>query len=727
MRIALVGCGAVSQEYYVPALMRVREHPVSCFVDSNIERAKLAARIYGGGETVNDYRDVIHKVDAAIVAVPNFLHCKISTDFLEAGRHVLCEKPLAMNVTEGMAMVRAGENSKARLGVDFIRRRFQNYSMAKEFLGRGMLGKVTNVRYEEGHVVTWPFASSFALEKRQAGGGVLIDWGAHALDILSWILNGEMRAISYKDDGLGRIEVDCEANLVITNRGSDVPCCVRLSRMRELDNSLIIQGDTGSLEVRHFDLNRIYFRAGDHTWQIDQALSSEKSVIDYFAEQVRAFIDGSSEFPRGEEALKVLAITEECYRNRKDISYPWQNRSNASRVGSDTLRSRYRKILIVGASGFLGTNLAERLAMVLKANVRVAIHRPDTAVRLARLPVEYAECDLLKPDQVLRSVEGCDAIINCAKDRSGEKTLDVFVQGTQNLLQAAVSKGVKKYVHVSSAAVSGFQHGSLVTDESASLVHSSSPYIRGKIKSEKLVMAYSDRIPVVILRPTLIYGPFSGDWVVQIINRLESHRVTLIGKRKTANLVFVDDVADAIICALDADQANGSTLVINNDENVVLWNDYIGKLCSLLGISPVTIPEGHRSSFLLRQYARMFVDSMKATNNILHSNEILALIARVPIAVFLGAKIFRGERRKGIESRMISSLEIPKPDPKVVLKYEAIDKGLWEVMTCRTLFSASKARETIGFVPRTSLEEGMRRTADWMEWAGFTKRSKNRQ
>jgi nucleoside-diphosphate-sugar epimerase len=260
-----------------------------------------------------------------------------------------------------------------------------------------------------------------------------------------------------------------------------------------------------------------------------------------------------------------------------------------------------------------------------------------------------------------------------------------------------------------------------VTDESAPLVHSLSPYIRGKIKSEKLVMAYSDRIPVVILRPTLIYGPFSDDWVMQIINRLKSQRVNLIGERKTANLVFVDDVVDAIICALDADQANGTTLVINNDENVVLWNDYIGKLSGLLGIRPVAIPEGHRFSFLLRQYARMLVDSAKATNSILHSNEMLALIARVPIAVFLGAKIFRGERRKGIESRLVSSLEIPKPDPKVVLKYEAIDKGFWDVMTCRTLFSASKARETIGFVPRTSLEEGMRSTGDWMEWARLTK------
>jgi nucleoside-diphosphate-sugar epimerase len=462
-------------------------------------------------------------------------------------------------------------------------------------------------------------------------------------------------------------------------------------------------------------------------WRIERTPSSLKSDVDYFAEQVRAFMDGSSDFPRGEEALKGLAIIEECYRNRKDVGYPWQERSRANTVGLGTSRSRYNRILIVGASGFLGTNLAERLAIDLGANVRVGIHRPDTAARLARLPVEFAECDLLEPEQVLRSVEGCDAIINCARDRSGERTLELFVQGTRNLLQAAVSKGVKKYVHVSSAAVIGFKHAMQVVNESAPLVHSRDPYIRGKIKSEMLVTEYSDRIPAVILRPTLIYGPFSSDWVTQIVKRLRTDRVTLIGERKTANLVFVDDVVDAIICALNADKANGSTLVINNDENVVLWSDYIGRLSDLIGIRPVLIPDGHRFSFLLRQFTGMFVDSVRATNSTLRSSEMLALIARVPMAVILGAKMIKGDRRKSLESRLASPLEIPKPDPRVVLKYEGIDKGLWEVMTCTTLLSASKARERIGFVPRTSLEEGMRRSGDWMKWAGLTRGIENRQ
>jgi predicted dehydrogenase/nucleoside-diphosphate-sugar epimerase len=718
LRIALVGCGAVGRERYAPALRLVPEHSVEWFVDTNVAAARRAAAVYGRGNVAQQYNGVIDKVDAAIVAVPNYLHSKVSVDFLKAGRDVLCEKPVAVSLEEGARMVKASQASGARLAVNQIRRRFDNYQMAKEILERGIIGTTSVATYTEGHIFSWPVASSFILQKEKSGGGVLIDLGAHAIDILRWFFPGRLQVVWYKDDGLGRVEANCDTLLRIDTGHGKVECALSLSRTRKLANSLVIEGDRGRLEIRHFDLHRVYLRLADRAWKMEREDSSRRrSELEYFADQVRAFLDKSSgDIVDGSEALKSLSVIEECYKRREHMNYPWI--SDCEQDWQKSIALHYQKILVVGASGFLGSTLAERLALRLGATVRVNIHRASTAVRLARLPVEYVECDLLNREQVMRCVEGCDVVVNCARDRSGERkgTLDVLIRGTQNLLEAAAKHNVRKFVHISSAAVHGFKHVAKVVDESAPFKFSLDPYVMGKIKSEKIVMSFSRQLPVVILRPTLIYGPFSADWVAGIADRLKNHMVTLIGDDGLANLVFVSDVVDAILLAIEKDEANGKAFIVNNDRDVPAWRDYIQQFCDVLNVTPVELSGVNRFDRLSRT-ASLFRDSAHAARSLLRSSEMLAFLAQIPLVVAVGAKLIRGERRKRIESQLALPLELASPDPKILLRYETIDRPLSEVFTCKTVFSASRARNTLGFEPSTSFSEGMRKTLEWIKWA----------
>src|SRR5512136_2285613 len=99
MKIAIIGCGAAAKRYYVPALKKYPDVVRGLYlIDKDPDQAKALAREFGGGAVVTDHREVIGKVDGAIIIVPHFYHHAIALDLLKAGTHVLCEKPLAETV-----------------------------------------------------------------------------------------------------------------------------------------------------------------------------------------------------------------------------------------------------------------------------------------------------------------------------------------------------------------------------------------------------------------------------------------------------------------------------------------------------------------------------------------------------------------------------------------------------------------------------------------------------
>jgi predicted dehydrogenase len=483
-RLALLGCGAVSRKHYLAACRSVPECIIEWFVDEDLQRAEELAKRYGHGRVTSDYRDTFDSVDAAIVALPNYLHSTVSVDFLLRGLDVLCEKPIARNASEARLMIRASERSGARLAVNHVRRRHGCYRIAKQLMHRRLLGRVRNVLYEEGFsVFDWP--ARYLLDRQKAGGGVLLDWGIHAIDILHWLFDANLDLISYEDDGLEGIEANSDVSLKLKGEDNEIPCRVLLSRNRTLANNLVIQGETCSLEIRHAsDSNGVYIWVDDYVSRIGPS-TSQKSAPDPFAEQIESFLDNSScDYVAGTDALKSVEFTDACYSNRKHIRYTWETDSKPRIAKTPT--SAFGKILVVGASGFLGTRLVEKLSLDHGLKVRAGIHRPQTAVRLGRLPVEFVNCDLLDRNQVMRAVEGCEVVVNCAQDTSGNRTLDVFVEGTRNLLRAAVKHNLKRYVHVSSGAILGFSRNEKLIEEEARFVFSLHPYIRGKAKSEKL-------------------------------------------------------------------------------------------------------------------------------------------------------------------------------------------------------------------------------------------------
>ena len=250
-----------------------------------------------------------------------------------------------------------------------------------------------------------------------------------------------------------------------------------------------------------------------------------------------------------------------------------------------------RRILITGATGFVGCRLAERLALGSDCQVRALIHRftgPGLA-RLCRLPVTLVNADILDPAAVLKAADGCDIIIHLAYGRTGteHQRREITVKGTENILKAAVAQKAHKLIYFSTASVHGVAPSGPVLKESAPYEATTEVYRQSKIEAEKYVWKYCAEhgLNAVIFRPPLIYGPYDYLWSEPIIKDIQSGAILINGGNGAANLVYVDNLIDAVFLALDNDACNGEAFFIV-DEDYLTWKQVYEAYARRLKLHP---------------------------------------------------------------------------------------------------------------------------------------------
>ena len=143
LNIAVVGCGAIVERQHLPNLLRRSDCRVVALVERNAERAQELAERFDVPTVLHDYRDLASadlKLDAAIIGLPNHLHAPATTALLEAGVHVLVEKPMALTVAECDAMIQVAKQRDRVLAVGLIRRFGHAGRFAKWAVESGLLG-----------------------------------------------------------------------------------------------------------------------------------------------------------------------------------------------------------------------------------------------------------------------------------------------------------------------------------------------------------------------------------------------------------------------------------------------------------------------------------------------------------------------------------------------------------------------------------------------------------
>jgi predicted dehydrogenase/nucleoside-diphosphate-sugar epimerase len=771
LRVAVVGCGAVSQTYHIPVLAGHEQVRLVALIDRNMEVANRLARAYGIAVTAADL-DALEggSVDAALIATPPHHHATAAISLLRRGIHVLVEKPMALNSQDAAAMVQVAEETGAVLAVGHFRRLFPSSRLLAALLATNEFGRPITFDVEEGHIFDWPLVTLGSMRKDLAGGGVLIDTGSHTLDQLLSFFFGHSQLLEYRDNSLGGIEADCLLHLRLFHHGQPIEGRVELSRTRKLRNTFRIICERATLELPLGERYRVTITPGNaqledpvrntgrpYNLQAGWLETPEPGSHQAFREEIEDWLTairlGQHPVLSGASVLPTVQLIEECYRSARPLVERWvregfrtgnslveKEKVSAGEEAAQSLpaipkRERPQRILITGATGFIGCRVAELLRYREGYEVRALVHNPGSASRLARLSVEMVMGDLRSPSDMAQAVQGCDAIVHCAYGTSWGQRREMFavtVDGTRNLAEVARAAGLRRFVHLSTIAVHGKDLQGILDESTPVRPPHKDDYAWSKAQAEQVIERASRRgLSAVTLRLACVYGPYSRAYTIRPVEHLLQGMPVLVGRGDTpSNMVYVDSVADAIIRALQASRevVDGQIFTIGDDEGVT-WASYHGWYARALGVEMRAVPveefERMRASQKDSGLGKWMASWYRGLKTITTSEELLGL----------GKKILQtdpfGRLPRGILNRFPAPKErirhllgldrpfIYRPAEGNLLPHPPLE--LLELYAFPARVSSTKARRVLGYSP-VPHAQAMEWTLEWLHHAGYLAR-----
>ncbi len=331
------------------------------------------------------------------------------------------------------------------------------------------------------------------------------------------------------------------------------------------------------------------------------------------------------------------------------------------------------KVLVTGATGFLGGHLIAKLVQQ-GDEVRALARKTSKLDHLLQHQVEVVHGDLKDGASLKHAVKGVDIVYHLGAATSGvwEDYQEGTVKGTERMLELALEAGVKRFVHISSLAVYqvyGLEKNTVVNEAFPyeTTPERVGPYTYSKVEAEKLVFQFYKRgLPIVVVRPGIIYGPRGKIFFPHIGRLLRSGLFIMIGKGDyLLPLTYVDNTVDAILLAGTGEEAIGKAYNIVDDGEIT-QREYLGKYMQATHAELFTLP--------------------------------------IPFSLLLfSATLATRLRSLGLFRRT----HLPS-------KYSLVSK--WHSLR----FDTTDAKQQLNWQPKVSLEEGLRRTFEWYVANGKT-------
>lgn len=593
-RAGFIGAGHISA-FHAEALRRIPGVELVGVYDIDSDRAHQAAHAFETRAFSCVYDFEKENVDVIHVLTPPESHAAAALDAIRIGAHVLVEKPLATDVDDCRRISAAAQAQGVRVCVDHSLLYDPQIRRAIDAVKRGAVGRVVSVTISRSADYP-PYEGGRLPPQYRSAGYPFRDLGIHQLYLLQAFL-GPIEDVRADWRSIGG-----DPNLTFDEWTSIVRCrdgfgTIHVSfNVRPIQNIIVVHGTRGVLRIDPMSM----FSSRRVTTPLPKAA---ERVINAYAESLQAMIavpKGVAGFLR--KTIRpyqgVQELVRDFYRTL-DANLPvpvsiddalpvveWTERIARAADADAVARAADLPglateipIVVTGANGALGSAVVERLEAQGRRYRVFVRRRPDGDLRNG----EVAMGDLGDPSAVDAAIRGARVVIHIGAATKGGWTTQrtSTVVGTRNVIDACLRYGVEQLIYISSLSVVNWtrEQKDAPIDESSPLEpcpEARGAYTRAKLEAELLVRDAVEKrgLPAVILRPGQIFGGRLPLVNAAVARRVGSYHVVLGDGGLRLPLVYIDDVVDAIVAAMERRVVNGEIVQLV-DEDLPTQNDVL--------------------------------------------------------------------------------------------------------------------------------------------------------
>lgn len=322
IKVGVIGCGSIAKYRHLPEYAANKKVELVAVCDINEARADEFSSEYNA-KAFYDYKSMLAEadIDAVSVCTPNYLHATITIAALNAGKHVLCEKPMATSFDEAKAMISAAEKSGKKLMIAHNQRFATSHAKARKLIENGEIGKIYSFRTAFGHPGPEGWSAdgkeSWFFKKEEAFIGAMGDLGVHKTDLLRFLLGEEIVEVgAFVESGAKENStVDDNAVCILkTESGIIGTLAASWAYVPKEDNSTIIYGENGIIRLEDNPEHSliVHYRNGETVkYELGKIQSNEDGgqnsshTIDTFVDSV---VNNTDPLINGEEGMKSLNV-----------------------------------------------------------------------------------------------------------------------------------------------------------------------------------------------------------------------------------------------------------------------------------------------------------------------------------------------------------------------------------------------------------------------------------
>ena len=606
MRAAIIGCGNIAKTH-VRAIQALKWVEICGACDRDIFQAKQIADMAGDANAYDDFEKMLEqeKPDVVHVLTPPDTHANLSIQAMDAGCHVFVEKPMAVHKKEAREMVAAAKRNNVSLCTDHNYLYKPSFTRVRELVNQGAIGDVVYIDAYYGHslddegkaYITTGGRSHWAWKLL---GGAFINFLPHLIYLVLEFMPDYEKVVGVTvagEDRPGAPVMEMTALLQGKSATGNVSISMRANPYSKF---IDLYGTKG---IIHADIARELYTIHRYRkmpgmvskviFNLEEAVQltvrTIANVINVFLGKlkgvaglynlVQEFYDnlksGAPPPVTGEDGLEMVAMMETILG---EVDREMQQRKAAAvKLEPDTPGTEVEKniaasggisgkVLVTGATGFLGSNLVAALSRCGADVVALARDKDSISPELERR-AQIVYGDIRDEDSMVAAMRGIDIVYHCAAITTNKtKWLnhnEVNILGTQSVLNAAQKVGVRQAIHISSVVVYSLKSARSgrpyqETDALIEYPNRWAYYQRSKLGAEQIAQEFmkNSELPVTIIRPGILFGPETGAPANGLV-RVGALRFFIGSGRNNLPYTYIDNATDCLLLAAVSSEAVG--------------------------------------------------------------------------------------------------------------------------------------------------------------------------